>query len=168
MIKEDCIEIGYIAKPHGIEGYVVMRFNSDLAEEINQKGPLFLKIRGTLVPFFIEDFKSSIDYAYVKLEFINAREEAMKLIGIKVYADRNDFHFEEMIDPSVFVGYLLFVRKLNFEFSITEFIDHSDNPLFLVKSGKKKHFVPVNPEWIVEVDHEAKKIIMDLPEGLFD
>ena len=44
------------------------------------------------------------------------------------------------------------------------------NPLFVVErtKGKSEALIPVVEEWITDYDAKNKKLVMDLPLGLFD
>ena len=51
---------------------------------------------------------------------------------------------------------------------IEDFIDDSDNPLFLVRIGEKVIYVPAADDLIEEIDVETKRIVFDLPDGLIE
>ncbi len=86
MIRDDCSKIGYITKPHGKNGEVVVRLNGPFADDIEPGGAMFFEIQGTLVPFFIEEIRPSGDMAYVKFEFVDSEQEARKYRGCNLYS----------------------------------------------------------------------------------
>ena len=53
--KNDCVEVGYIQKPHGLKGEVILVFDKEFEETFEELEFLFIEVDGGLVPFFIED-----------------------------------------------------------------------------------------------------------------
>ena len=51
---------------------------------------------------------------------------------------------------------------------IEEFIDLPNNPLFKITINAGEVLIPAREEWIVETDLDARRIVMDLPDGLVE
>jgi ribosomal 30S subunit maturation factor RimM len=49
---------------------------------------------------------------------------------------------------------------------IEEYINIPNNPLFKLFIDGEEVLIPAREEWIDEVDEIAKRIVMDLPDGL--
>ncbi|MCB8994096.1 MAG: hypothetical protein H6538_00640 [Bacteroidales bacterium] len=171
MIREDCSLIGYISKAHGIDGQLMVRTNSNFADDIEPGEPLFVKVDELLVPFFIEEAEVYPDRAIVKLEFIDNPEEARKFTGLSVYLEKQEHRPESAIQTDNFgyyTGYSFRDNTSGIEGIIREFIDNPLNPLFLVENGASEFLVPVHPDFIVEEDNKRKLLVFNLPEGIAD
>jgi len=169
MIRESCSLIGYFTKSHGIGGRLMLRLNSDFADDIEPGEPLFVEVDEHLVPFFIEEAEVFPDRAIIKLEFIANPEEALKLVGKNVYLENSLIREkDELLDENagIFVGYFFEDKTSGIKGIIKEYIDNPLNPLFLVSDKTSEFLIPVHPDFIVEVDHKKKLMVFDLPEGL--
>lgn len=171
MIKENCSKIGFVAKPHGIEGQVILRLNGAFAEVIEPEGPLFVNIDGILVPFFIEEIRPAGEMAYVKLEFVDNKIQASRLIGREAYLPADAISLPDNFIPNnaaLYVGFLLEDRQSGFQGEIVEYIENKANQLFRVISGNKEYLIPAQAALIKKVKKRSKKLMVDLPEGFFD
>ena len=97
--KSNCIKVGYIQKPHGIHGELVIRFEEEYYETIEENPPLFLEIDNLLVPFFISEeglrFKSG-ESVIAQLDWVDTDKKAKALCGLSVYVDQDDvIEFED-------------------------------------------------------------------------
>lgn len=162
MIREQCTEIGTIARPHGIKGELLVRFHTVPAEDKLSKEPLFILVQGTLVPFFIEHYRFNEDHAFIKFEFIDSEAEAKKFTGMSVYSFPGKSSEEISVE-----GYEMLDETSGTHATIKRFIENPVNPLFLLQTSKGEVLVPAHPDLILQTDHKNRKIIMRLPFGLF-
>ncbi len=171
MIKENCSLIGYLSKSHGISGQVVLKLNGDYADEIEPGDPVFVETDEILVPFFIEEAEVFTDRAILKLEFLANPEEAQKWIGKNVYLNKNLEDTEDILaadNAGFYAGFSFTDKTSGIEGIIKEFIDNPLNPLFLVENESSEFLIPVNSDFVVEVDMKKKLLVFQLPEGLAD
>jgi len=170
--KSNCVKVGFIHKPHGIHGELVIRFSEEFYETLEECPTLFLEIDNLLVPFFIADeglrFKSG-ESVIAQLEWIDSDKKAKDLCGLSVYVDQNDvIEFDDEVSPNALVGYQLFDEALGLIGEITEVNDYSGNLLLAVEYQGKDALVPLNEDLIVRLDEEKREIVLRIPEGLFD
>ncbi len=168
MIRDNCSKIGYISKPHGKDGNVLIRLTGPFADDIEPGEPLFFEIEGTLVPFFIEEIRPMGDMAYVKFGFIGSETEAGKYRGCNLFGNPSlsgnpDF---SLTGASLLEGFRIIDERSAFTGVIEEFADNPSNPLFLVRSDDKEVYIPVREELVIRLDRKKKVIYMNLPEGL--
>ena len=170
--KSNCVKVGYVQKPHGIHGELVIRFQEEFYETLEENPTLFLEIDGLLVPFFISDeglrFKSG-ESVITQLEWVDTDKKAKDLCGLSVYVDGEDvIEFENEMSAHALIGYQLFDETLGLIGIITEVNDFSGNVLLSLVYQGKEAMVPLNEDLIVRLDEDLREIELRIPEGLFD
>ena len=166
MIKEDEVyKIGRIGKPHGISGEVTLRFSDDVFDRVDADY-LLLMVDGTLVSLFIEQYRfRSDDVALVKFEDIDTKDRASELTGCDVFfprhlADAGD----DVLTWSQIVGYDIVDVLSDKTIGRIEAVDETTiNTLLELSDGT---LIPAADEFIEDIDHEERKLMMRLPEGL--
>ena len=169
MATDDNLLIGYISKPHGTSGHVVIYLNADIADDLNPGEPLFLEINETMVPFFIEEVEAFTERAHVKLEFIDSIDEVKRYIGCNVFVKSSKKEYSGIVsltNASSMIGYKLFDENSGITGTITGIANTPANPLFEVRIGKNDFYIPIQPDLVVSIDHKIKCLRMNLPEGL--
>ena len=166
MIKEDEVyKIGRIGKPHGISGEVTLRFSDDVFDRVDADY-LVLMVDGILVPFFIEEYRfRSDEVALVKFEDIDTKDRASELTGCDVFFPR---HLADACDDvltwSQIVGYDIVDVLSDKTIGRIEAVDETTiNTLLELSDGT---LIPAADEFIEDIDHEERKLMMRLPEGL--
>lgn len=168
--KDDVYRIGTIGKSHGVKGEVSLYFDDDVFDRVDADY-LFLDIDGILVPFFFEEYRfKSGETALVKFEGIDSQDQARNITGCAVYFPRSLADSDEagnMSLPEV-VGYSIVDADTDMVVGEVEGIDNTtENVLFEIKSLEGTEIlIPVNPEWIVDIDSDNRRITMSLPEGM--
>ena len=166
MIKEDEVyKIGRVGKPHGISGEVTLRFSDDVFDRVDADY-LVLMVDGILVPFFIEEYRfRSDEVALVKFEDIDTKDRASELTGCDVFfprhlADAGD----DVLTWSQIVGYDIVDVLSDKTIGRIEAVDETTiNTLLELSDGT---LIPAADEFIEDIDHEERKLMMRLPEGL--
>ena len=171
MRKEDCFYLGKIAKKFSYKGEVLIYLDTDEPELYVNMESVFVEFNKNLVPFFIET--SSLhkgDFLRTRFEDVDSEEEADKLLGCEVYLpltalpelEGDKFYFHEII------GFNAEDQRLGVVGQIVGVNDSSAQPLFEIKNGDIEILVPMIDDFIVKVDRQNKKIVLNTPEGLID
>ncbi|MBW1657353.1 ribosome maturation factor RimM [Flavobacterium quisquiliarum] len=171
MRKEDCFYLGKIAKKFSFKGEVLIYLDTDEPELYENLESVFVEHNKHLVPFFIES--SSMhknDFLRVRFEDVNTEEDADALVGNGIYLPLsmlpkltgNKFYYHEVI------GFEIEDKRLGVFGKITSINDSSSQPLFEVLNGEVEILVPMIDQFLVKIDRENKKVIMNLPEGLVE
>ena len=167
MIREDDVyKIGRIGKPHGIGGEVTLRFSDDVFDRVDAEY-LVLMVDGILVPFFIEEYRfRSEEVALVKFEDIDTMDRAAELTGCDVFFPRHLADIDnDVLTWSQIVGYDIVDVASGKVIGRIESVDESTiNVLLELADGT---LIPAADEFIDDIDHEARKLFMSLPDGLF-
>lgn len=170
--KNNCVKVGFIHKPHGIHGELVIRFQEEFYETLEGCPTLFLEIDNLLVPYFISEeglrFKSG-ESAIVALDWVGSDKKAKEICGLSVFVDQNDVvQLDDEFSPNVLVGYQLYDETLGLIGEINEVHDYAGNLLLSVDYQGKETLVPLNDDLIVRIDEDLREIEMNLPDGLLN
>ena len=158
ITEQQLIEVGLIAKLHGLKGEMQARITDSIIDEVEHCPYLVCELDGIYVPFFLESlrFRSS-ESALLKFEDIDSAEKAEPFCGLKLYFDRKCFTPEEQkqYDQKVeedleFIGYQLIDKTLGPIGEIVDINDLTENVLFIVEHKGEEIMIPA----------------MDLPQGL--
>lgn len=169
--KSNCVKIGFTQKPHGIHGELVLRFQEEYYETLEEMPVLLLEIDELLVPYFISEeglrFKSG-ESVIVKFDWVNTDKQAKDLCGLSVFVKEEDVVLnEDELLPDDLVGYMLYDQSLGLIGEISDVTDYSGNILLTVIYKDKECLVPFNEDLLIRFDEENREIEMDLPDGLF-
>jgi len=101
---------------------------------------------------------------------MDTEEDADAIMGNAVYLplsmlpklEGNKFYFHEVI------GFEVEDKRLGIVGKIVSINDSSAQPLFEVKKGETEILIPMIDHFLVKIDRENKKVMMDLPEGLIE
>lgn len=166
--QEEVYRIGRLGKPHGVRGELLFQFDDDVFDR-TEADCLIIEVDGILVPFFIEEYRFRSDStAILKLEDIDTQERARQLTNCEVYFPRDltPHDDEEELRWSFFVGFELVEAGTGRTIGrIAHVDDQTANILFELEDGT---LIPAAEELITDVDHDARRITIDLPEGLLE
>lgn len=174
--EEELTAVGKLLKTHALKGEMNMLL--DIAPEyIEDNNPVVLDVDGIYVPFYAESIRPKGNFSYlVKFEGISSEIEAKKFVNKTVYALRDRLK-EFMIDNDD-EEYALYDDLIGWTIEDTEFgeigrvaeIDtNTENELFIVETPEgNRIFIPLTEDFIVEMNEDDKKILMQLPSGLID
>lgn len=170
--KNNCVKVGFVQKPHGIHGELVIRFQEEYYETLEECPTLFLEIDNLLVPYFIAEqglrFKSG-ESVITLLDWVDSDKKAKNLCGLSVYVDQKDLIESELeMSAHALIGYTLIDEDLGVIGEITEVNDYSGNVLLSVEYQGKEALIPLNEDLIVSIDEDTREIVLSIPEGLFD
>ncbi len=164
----ECFKIGYVQKTHGLKGEVTLVLEADAPENLGSATAIFLEVKGRLIPYFIEAISGAGDKAIVRFEDVSTSEEAGKLKGCSLYlpktarpkSKRGEFYNDEV------VGFLVNDAVAGKLGNVSRVESEEVNPLLIVLHGEKEIAIPINAPFITSVNKSAKKIEVELPEGL--
>ncbi|WPR72536.1 ribosome maturation factor RimM [Flavobacterium sp. NG2] len=171
MRKEDCFYLGKIAKKFSFKGEVLAYLDTDEPELYENLESVFVECNRHLIPFFIENCSlHKNDFLRIRFEEVNSEEDADAIIGNGIYLplnmlpklSGNKFYFHEVI------GFEIEDQRLGVFGIIQSVNDTTAQPLFEVLNGNVEILIPMIDHFLVKVDRENKKIIMNLPEGLVE
>lgn len=172
--EENSVKIGKIGKIFGLNGELTLRLYDAFPDEIDYKEPIFVYLNGLLVPLFIKSFiRKGINKAVVVFDDIDTQYRAQEFVGIDIIAFSDETEVVEITnDDELYleniIGYQFSDTTSQRTGKITDFIDSTLNPLFVVENNGEEFYIPANDEIIVEINVSDKQIILSLPDGVFD
>ena len=163
--KEDFVYYGKFLKPHGTKGEIGLQSDGfTLGDDCDF---VACNIDGILVPFFFETIRpKSDDISIVKVERMESAEEVRFLTNRDAYIPRQWVEESEELTWSYFKGFKAIDTEMGEIGEIIDVDDNTINTLFVVEGEDDEILIPAQEEFIVNIDHENKEIIFELPEGL--
>jgi 16S rRNA processing protein RimM len=171
MTVDDCYQLGYVIKPHGLKGEVQIYLDVDSPEEYQTLESVFVLKGQQLVPFFIESLAVRGEKAIVAFEEIETIEDAVSLKGAGLFLSLDqlpslgddDFYYHEL------VGFSLQDAEGKSIGEIKNVLDAGAQDLLSVMHPEGKEIlIPLSDELITKLDKEAKVLVMKVPDGLVD
>jgi len=160
MKKEDCFYLGKIVSKYSFKGEVLVKIDTDEPEIYENMESVFVSLRNSLVPFFIEKcvlHKSTL--LRIRFEEVTNEDDADKVMGCELYLplkflpklSGNKFYFHEVIGFSV---------------EDSTHGNTTSQALFEIEKDSKEILIPINDEIITKLDRKEKTIYVTTPEGL--
>ena len=165
--KEDFVHLGKFTKPHGTRGEIGIAGDGFvLGEDCDF---VACEIDGILVPFFIEGSRSkNNDTIIVKFERLDSAESVRFLTNCAAYIPREWVDDEENFTWNYFIGFEATDVTAGPLGEIIDIDDSTINTLFVIEDGGEERLVPINEDFIKNIDHENRTITLELPEGLIE
>jgi 16S rRNA processing protein RimM len=171
MQKKDCFYLGTIVKKFSFKGELLAKLDTDEPELYEDLDAIFIDLRGTMVPFFIESSQlHKSDLLRIKFEDVNTEADADALIKAELYLplaalpklSGNKFYFHEVI------GFQIIDENFGPTGTIVSINDTTAQALFEIEHNGKEILIPINDEIITKVDREQKTITVKAPDGLIE
>ena len=170
MNKESCYEIGFVTKPHGLNGAVTITLDVDNPLEYKNLESVFLEISGRLVPFFINHIQVRNNSAIVEFEEISSREQFQDIKSAKLFLPleflpqlpNDEFYYHEVI------GFRVIDKNLGELGIITGFNTSGPQPIMVMEYQEKEILIPASKEIVIKPNKNNQTMEVHLPEGLLE
>ncbi|WP_375235062.1 ribosome maturation factor RimM [Winogradskyella sp.] len=171
MKKEDCFYLGKIVKKYSFKGELLAKLDTDEPELYENLDAIFIDLRGNLVPFFVESSQlHKSDLLRLNFEDVDSEADADALLKCDLYLpldllpklEGNKFYFHEVIGFKITdenFGEVGIIKSVN---------DSTAQALFEIDRNSIEILIPMNDEFIVNVDRKNKTVFVNTPEGLID
>ena len=171
MQKEDCFYLGKIVKKYSFKGELLAKIDADQPELYEDLDAVFVQVRNNLIPFFIESSQlHKSELLRIKFEDVDNEGDAEALLKSELYLplellpklEGNTFYFHEVI------GFKMIDTNFGDVGIIKAINDSTAQSLFEVDRDGIEILIPMNDEFIKEVNRINKTIEVNTPEGLID
>jgi len=171
MQKEDCFYLGKIVKKYSFKGELLAKLDTDQPELYEHLDVIFVQVRNNLIPFFIESSQlHKSELLRIKFEDVDTEGDADALLKSELYIpleflpklEGNKFYFHEVINFKIIdknFGEVGIIKAIN---------DSTAQSLFEVDRDGLEILIPMNDEFIIEVNRDKKTITVETPLGLID
>lgn len=164
------INIGKIVAGFGLKGEVILKHALGRKTILKDIEAIFVEVnKGSYLPYFVESSKArDHEETYVKLEGIDTRESAGRLITKNVWLLDEDFRkLAGKSAPISLLGYQLLSNEDDLG-PIEEVIEQPHQVLLRISLDGKEALIPLHAETLDKIDHKKKEVHVTLPDGLLD
>jgi len=170
--KDNCTLLGTLSKPYGTRGLLQVKLGGLRADEIKDRGLVFVEIDGLPVPFFVTEFvEKTADTLVLGFDGVRDESQAREFSGCPVYVMKDQVkrkRGKQEALPQAVTGYRVIDRQLGFVGIAGELIEVTNNPLLSVIRDDREFLVPAHESIILEIDDRKREIHIDAPAGLFE
>jgi 16S rRNA processing protein RimM len=176
-MSENYRNIGKLVAVFGLQGELVLLHR--LGKKTSLKGlkMLFLEDKkDEMLPWFIENTRiKGADDLYIKLEGLDTKEAARKVVQKEVWLTEGDFEqFAGRSAPISLVGFHLIDGAAGPAGAgvdlgpILEVIEQPHQVLAKIDLEGKEALIPMHAGTLKKVDQKARLVYVELPDGLLD
>lgn len=167
MKRDDLIPLGTIVRTHGYDGTVVIKTGRSYGEETEVMESVFVEVDGIPVPFILTACEASHQSLFVTFAGYETRESVAEFTGCRVFTAGVIKGQEDTSLPLHLIGYNL-SEPSGKKLGVIKAVEQYPMQVMLIILDPAGHevLIPLNPDWIVELDNTEREIVLDLPEGL--
>lgn len=172
MRIDDCYQLGYVVKTHGLHGELSIMLDVDFPDAYQNLESVFVATSGsdTLVPFFVEHTAVRQNKALIKFEEIDTIEEAETLLKARLYLplerlpslEDDQFYYHEII------GYTVEDQQQGTLGTVRDVYESTGQDMIVMQYREKEVLIPINDDIVPRVDKKQSIVYVALPEGLLD
>jgi len=169
--KEDCFNLGSIARLHSFKGELSIFLDVDDPKEFKGLESVFVEIDNILVPFFIEHIHiRNKGFAVVKFEDVNTEAKAKRLVKKKLYLPL--YFLDDLGDDEFYQfeieGFKVIDAVKGDIGNIVKILDYKTNPMYEISFKGKEILIPKQDQFFDRIDWDNETIYLKAPEGLID
>ncbi len=164
------VEIGYIQKTHGIKGELQVSWNDSLTVNPQDLESVFVEIDGIPIPFFISSLKQkNYENSIARFDEVDNLQSAEELVGHSLMLPANQIPENDDLELKDLVGYTV-IDTANCTIGvISGYEEFNLNSIYYITTPNgSEAIIPATDDLIIEVDVEAKRLTMQIPEGLLN
>ena len=169
MNENNYYYLGKITRKFSFKGELIVFLDTDTPSHYYGLKKIFLKVDNSYIPYFISKIsKYKNNSVRVKFEDVNNESQAIELINYEIFLpieelpklEGKKFYYHEVI------GFKVIDINHGEIGEITHINDQTPQHLFVVKSSGKEILIPINDDFILDLDRKNKIINLKVPEGL--
>jgi 16S rRNA processing protein RimM len=168
-VKQNFLLIAEVGRTHGIHGEVRCVAHCDSPSDLETFETLYLG--KDKLPVVIESGRVHKNVVLVKLKGYDTPEEAAKLCGKKLYADRADFDLD---DDTYFIADVIGATVKDVDTGetyglVTDILQNAPTDVYVFKNADNKELCfPAISEVLISVDIDNDVVLIRPLIGLFD
>ena len=169
MNENNYYYLGKITRKFSFKGELIIFLDTDTPSHYYGLKKIFIRVNNSYLPYFISKIsKYKNNSVRVKLEDISDESEVMELINYEIFLPidelpklkGNKFYYHEVIGFKVIdiiqgeIGEIAYIN------------DQTPQHLFVIISSGKEILIPINDDFILDLDRINKIVNLKIPEGL--
>lgn len=172
MRVDDCYQLGYVIKTHGLHGEVGILLDVDFPDAYATLESVFVAIAGseTLVPFFVEHLAIRKNKALIKFEEVDTIEQAEALLKAQLYLplaslpalESDQYYYHEII------GFTVTDQEQGALGTVQDVYESTGQDVLVMQYQGKEVLIPINDDIVQRVDKTQRLVHVRLPEGLLE
>ena len=155
------IYIGKLVNTHGIKGEVKIISDIDYKKEVFKKGNHLYVNDDKLT---INNYRTHKNFDMVIFEEITDINEALKYKNCNVYIDKNEI--KNITLNEELIGYDVYSNR--YIGKVSKLMKNKKYDILVIENNEKEYLVPKIKEFVIKIDSENKKIIINEIEGLIN
>lgn len=170
MSESRYYNIGKLVAAFGVKGELILKHHLGKKTALAGLETLFIEEKKEeFLPYFIENTRIKNETEiYLKLEGVNAKESAQRLVQKPIWLAAEDFHKHAARSaPISLLGFHVIHEGKDLG-EILEVIEQPHQLLCRIEISGKEVLLPVHTETLQKVDKKKKQVLLDLPDGLLD
>jgi 16S rRNA processing protein RimM len=171
MDIQDLYFLGKITKLHGYKGELTAWLDTDSPLDYTDLDHLFLYHKGKVTPFIIESIGAKTNTTLkLKLEGINSEEEALPWVKAEIFIEPEEVSDldQERDEIKEWIGFHVHTEGFHPLGVLTDVQESGLNPMFEIEREGRMIYVPMQPQFIQEIDVEKRELHLILPPGLLE
>ncbi|HYJ63769.1 MAG TPA: 16S rRNA processing protein RimM [Parafilimonas sp.] len=169
-LMDEHIHIGKLIATVGLQGEVILKHVLGKKIVFKQGEVLFIETEKNIqLPYFIEKSVSKNNTETIlKIEDLNRKEQAAKLLQKKIWLTKNDFekHVSKTA-PVNLIGFIIFNNEQQLG-EVEAVIEQPQQILLQTRIQQKEVLIPLHEQTLKKIDRKKKQVHVVLPEGLLD
>lgn len=159
------IQIGKVLKTHGTNGNLKVFIESLFLKEALKSKHFFIN----QLPYFVESIQKVGEQEIIlKLEEVDSRETAQNLCGFEVLMDRQQIKkWKKQIIDETLINFTIYNQDLIIG-KVQDILEMPQQIMLLTSINKKEVLIPLNEDFLVEINPNEQKIVLNLPENYFE
>ena len=157
--------VGRVLKPHGLTGELHVQPITDSPNRFASGELLFLAGRQYRSEYARHQTHASL---VLKLEGIDSSEDAQALHGVSIFVPRDrvpplpqgQYYYFQLLEMEVYTSTGEHLGR------ISEIMETGSNDVYVVTNGPQEILIPALDDVITNVDIEARRMVINLPDGL--
>lgn len=165
MIPENLVDMGYIASPFGIQGWVKIKVTTEFDDSLDDYELIYLKlVNGKVVNKKIEKSFARDGIFHAKLNDVSDRDAAFALKGAVVAVDRE--HFPELDNEEDFYWVdLIGLEVVNLQNEalgvVKDLMETGASDVLVIRDDKDERLIPFVAQYVISVNLANKQITVD-------
>ncbi len=167
------VRIGSTGRTRGIDGEIKLYPDDQYLDDLLNAEFLFLERDGNKVPLRVESIREVQDLL-VRFSGHNDPTAASKWASAQVYLPVDELTSSSSeVAPSLLeydqlIGFIISDVQLGNIGRIVEVREFPQQEMAVLQHQDRQVLVPLNPVFIIGIDHEKQTVFMDLPAGLLE